>query len=120
SLEGFTRSLGKEIRRGGGDQLLYVDKGAEAQLEGALRFFLSPKSVYVSGRVLRLTGNSEPVKDWTRPLAGKKAQVTGASRGIGASIAEVLARDGAEVVLLDVPPAKEALDALAARLGGRS
>jgi 3-oxoacyl-[acyl-carrier protein] reductase len=119
SLEGFSRSLGKEIRRGGSVQLLYVGKGGEAQLEGALRFFLSPKSAYVSGQVLRLNACSEQVKDWTRPLAGKKALVTGASRGIGAAIAETLARDGAEVVLLDVPPAKQALDALAARLGGR-
>ena len=120
SLEGFSRSLGKEIRRGGNVQLIYVGKGAEAQLEGALRFFLSPKSAYISGQVLRLNACAEQVKDWTRPLAGKKALVTGASRGIGAAIAETLARDGAEVVLLDVPPAKEALDALAARLGGRS
>ncbi|PAU62449.1 3-oxoacyl-ACP reductase [Pseudomonas indica] len=119
ALEGFSRSLGKEIRRGGNVQLLYVGKGAEDQLEGALRFFLSPKSAYVSGQVLRLTPCPTQVKDWTRPLAGKKALVTGASRGIGAAIAETLARDGAEVILLDVPPAKEALDALAARLGGR-
>ena len=119
SLEGFSRSLGKEIRRGGNVQLIYVGKGGEAQLEGALRFFLSPKSAYVSGQVLRLNACSEQVKDWTRPLAGKKALVTGASRGIGAAIAETLARDGAEVLLLDVPPAKDALDALAARLGGR-
>ncbi|MCO2862026.1 3-oxoacyl-ACP reductase [Pseudomonas aeruginosa] len=106
SLEGFTRSLGKEIRRGGNVQLLYVGKGAEDQLEGALRFFLSPKSAYVSGQVIR--------------LAAKRALVTGAARGIGAAIAETLARDGAEVVLLDVPPAREALEGLAARLGGRA
>ncbi|NNN25169.1 MULTISPECIES: 3-oxoacyl-ACP reductase [Pseudomonas] len=119
SLEGFSRSLGKEIRRGGNVQLVYVGKGAEDQLEGALRFFLSPKSAYVSGQVVRLSAYDKQVQDWSRPLVGKRALVTGAARGIGAAIAETLARDGAEVVLLDVPPAKDALDALAARLGGR-
>ncbi|MCO3055321.1 3-oxoacyl-ACP reductase [Pseudomonas aeruginosa] len=120
SLEGFTRSLGKEIRRGGNVQLLYVGKGAEDQLEGALRFFLSPKSAYVSGQVIRLAANSAQVHDWSKPLAGQRALVTGAARGIGAAIAETLARDGAEVVLLDVPPARDALEGLAARLGGRA
>lgn len=120
SLEGFSRSLGKEIRRGGSVQLIYVGKGAEDQLEGALRFFLSPKSAYVSGQVLRLTPCAAQVNDWSRPLAGKIALVTGASRGIGAAISETLARDGAKVVLLDVPQAKDALDALAARLGGQA
>ncbi|WP_339486698.1 3-oxoacyl-ACP reductase [Pseudomonas sp. EL_65y_Pfl2_R95] len=120
ALEGFTRSLGKEIRRGGTVQLLYVGKGGESQLEGALRFFLSPKSAYVSGQVLTLTACNAEVKDWTRPLVGKTALITGASRGIGAAIAETLARDGADVVLLDVPAMQDDLDALAARLGGRS
>ena len=46
--------------------------------------------------------------------------MTGAARGIGASIAETLARDGAHLILLDVPSAKADLDALAARLGGHS
>ncbi|MGH8354166.1 MAG: 3-oxoacyl-ACP reductase, partial [Pseudomonas sp.] len=66
ALEGFTRSLAKEIRRGGSVQLLYVAKGAEEQLEGALRFFLSPKSAYVSGQVLRLTPCAARIKDWSR------------------------------------------------------
>ena len=120
ALEGFSRSLAKELRSGGTLQLLYVGSGAEEQLEGALRFFLSPKSAYVSGQVVRLNACATQVQDWTRPLAGRRALVTGAARGIGAAIAETLARDGAEVVLLDVPPAKSDLEALAARLGGNS
>jgi len=100
--------------------LLYVATGAEAQLEGALRFFLSPKSAFVSGQVLRLQACAAQVEDWTRPLGGRRALVTGAARGIGAAIAETLARDGAEVMLLDVPQAQQELDALAARLGGKA
>jgi len=120
ALEGFSRSLAKELRGGSVLQLLQVEPGAETELEGALRFFLSPKSAYVDGQILRLVPCPTQVADWTRPLAGKKALVTGAARGIGAAIAETLARDGAEVVLLDVPQAKADLDALAARLGGRT
>ena len=120
ALEGFSRSLAKEMRNGGTVQLLQVDSGAEDQLEGALRFFLSPKSAFVSGQVIRLSPSPAQVQDWSRPLSGRKALVTGAARGIGAAIAETLARDGAEVVLLDVPQAKSDLEALAARLGGQA
>lgn len=120
ALEGFSRSLAKEMRNGGTVQLLQVDNGAEEQLEGAFRFFLSPKSAFISGQVIRLRRCATEVQDWSRPLAGRKALVTGAARGIGAAIAETLARDGAEVVLLDVPQARADLEALAARLGGRA
>jgi 3-oxoacyl-[acyl-carrier protein] reductase len=56
--------------------------------------------------------------DWTQPLAGQVALVTGAARGIGASIAQVLARDGAEVVCLDVGAMGEELSRTANRIGG--
>ena len=120
AIEGFSRSLAKEMRNGGTVQLLQVEDGAEDQLEGALRFFLSPKSAFISGQVIRLSACANQVQDWSRPLAGRKALVTGAARGIGAAIAETLARDGAEIVLLDVPQAKADLEALAARLGGQA
>ncbi|QCI14770.1 3-oxoacyl-ACP reductase [Pseudomonas putida] len=120
ALEGFSRSLAKELRNGATAQLLYVDDAAQDQLEGALRFFLSPKSAFISGQVLRLQACPRQVEDWTRPLAGRRALVTGAARGIGAAIAETLVRDGAEVTLLDVPQARNDLDALAERLGGRA
>ena len=120
AIEGFSRSLGKELRNGSTVKLLQVDEGAEDQLEGALRFFLTPKSASISGQFLHLTPCPSQVQDWSRPLAGRKALVTGAARGIGASIAETLTRDGAQVILLDVPQSRSDLEALASRLGGQA
>ncbi|MDF5823026.1 3-oxoacyl-ACP reductase [Pseudomonas aeruginosa] len=120
SLEGFTRSLGKEIRRGGNVQLLYVGKGAEDQLEGALRFFLSPKSAYVSGQVIRLAANGAQVHDWSKPLAGQRALVTGAARGIGAAIAGNPGARRRRSGAARRAAGQEALEGLAARLGGRA
>jgi 3-oxoacyl-[acyl-carrier protein] reductase len=121
ALEGFTRSLGKEVGRGGTAQLVYVAEGAEEAVGSTLGFLLSPKSAYVSGQVVRIgTSRKEPAEnpDWQRPLAGKVALVTGAARGIGAEIARVLARDGATVVGVDVPQAADDLIRLTKELDG--
>lgn len=123
ALEGFVRSLGKEIGgRGSTAQLVQVEPGAEGELESTLRYLLSPRSAFVSGQVIRVgvPVTSRPDINWDLPLAGLTALVTGASRGIGESIAATLARDGATVVGLDIPAAGAQLDEVTSRIGGRS
>ncbi|WP_148612970.1 3-oxoacyl-ACP reductase [Nocardioides rubriscoriae] len=127
ALEGFTRSLGKEIGKGSTVQLVYVADGAEAAATSTLAFLLSPKSAYVSGQVVRIGAHAAKgatgaevgqVADPAQPLAGKVALVTGASRGIGEQIARVLHRDGATVLGVDVPQAASELQALMKELDG--
>ncbi|WP_324794131.1 3-oxoacyl-ACP reductase [Streptomyces cyaneofuscatus] len=130
ALEGFVRSLGKEIGRGSTVQLVRIPVaripgGASAHAAGStLRFLLSPRSAYVSGQVIELTSaapesgsDPTPITDPAAPLTGRTALVTGAARGIGAAVASVLARDGARVIALDVPGAREELERTADRLG---
>ncbi|MGA8047833.1 MAG: 3-oxoacyl-ACP reductase [Dermatophilaceae bacterium] len=122
ALEGITRSVAKELRAGGTANLVLVADGADGAIESTIRFLLSGRSAYVSGQVLTVGGTGGTTasvpESWDRPLEGKVAVVTGAARGIGAAIADVMARDGAKVVCVDIPAAGDALAAVANGIGG--
>jgi 3-oxoacyl-[acyl-carrier protein] reductase len=121
ALEGFVRSAAKELRHGATGNLMYVSAGAEGNVESTLRFLLSSKAAYVSGQVVRVAvGEAQAPEDWERPQTDRVAAVTGASRGIGAAIAEVLARDGAHVVCIDIAAQGQDLAKVANRIGGSS
>ena len=121
-LVGFVKSVAKEIgRKGATANLLYVDKGGKAAIEAPLRFLLSAGSTFMNAQVLNAAKPVIKIKgDWTRPLTGKSIVVTGAARGIGLAISQVLARDGATVIGVDVPQAEADLNSAMANINGLS
>ena len=116
-VDGFLRSLAKELRAGAtGNGVLLADglPATSPSSLGAIRFFLSGRSAFVDGQFLTVSSNDgELPADPEKPLAGKVAVVTGAARGIGAEIARTLHRDGATLVLVDIPAAGDQLAAVA-------
>ena len=119
-LHGFIKSLAKEIGRNGATaNLILVDKGGEVSLRAPLRFLLSAGSAFLNAQILTASRPvSEIVADWERPLQGKMIVVTGAARGIGLAIAEVLTRDGAVVIGVDVPQSEVDLTNAMNNMGG--
>jgi 3-oxoacyl-[acyl-carrier protein] reductase len=121
-IDGILRSVAKELRAGAtGNGVVVADRVpvTAPSVLGALRFFLSTRSAFVDGQLLDVDsdGGALPL-DWDRPLQGRVAVVTGAARGIGAAVAATLARDGATVVVVDIPAAGEQLAGVANRVRG--
>ncbi|MPV36791.1 3-oxoacyl-ACP reductase [Georgenia subflava] len=122
AVDAFVRSLAKELRAGATANGLVLADGVAvgaASVRGGLRFLLSARSAFVDGQLLAVgtDGGAVPA-DWARPLVGTVAVVTGAARGIGAEVVRVLARDGAQVLGVDVPAAGESLTAVMNEVSG--
>lgn len=122
ALLGFVKSVAREVGgKGSTANLIVVKDGAEDRLEGVLRFVLSDRSAYVTGQQLTVSKTVRLGKEAApniRTLSGKCAVVTGAARGIGRSIARSLAREGAHVIVIDIPSADGPLSEVADEIGG--
>ena len=121
-LVGFVKSMAKEIGRNGATaNLLYVNSATEAAIEAPVRFLLSRGSAFMNAQVMQVSNPVAAIDaEWQKPLLSKTILVTGAARGIGLAISQVLARDGAKVIGVDVPQAEADLNSAMADIGGES
>jgi 3-oxoacyl-[acyl-carrier protein] reductase len=124
-LDGLVRSLGKELgRKGSTANLVWIEPGAEARAAGPLRFLLSDYSAFITSQPLRVSNSVRETasqrRHFDRPLSGKVALVTGASRGIGRATAQALANEGARVAIVEHPSAAAEASVAARELGADS
>lgn len=121
ALTGFCKSLAKEVGRTGvSANLIQVHAGAEDRVPGVLRFLLSDYAAFITAQTLRVTPRARALadRDPEQCLAGKVALVTGAAGGIGRTVAQTLAREGASVVCADLPQNQAALERVVQAIGG--
>jgi 3-oxoacyl-[acyl-carrier protein] reductase len=121
ALEGFIRSAAKEVgKRGATAQLVWVEDGAEARVAPVLTWLLSSRSAFVTGQPIRVSSSVRDNGPYrvTRSLDQKVVLITGAARGIGKATAEIMAAEGAHVVVLDRPADDEPASRVARAIGG--
>jgi 3-oxoacyl-[acyl-carrier protein] reductase len=117
AARGCIRSLFKELGPAGSTcHLLRLDGASADAVADAVAFLAGPRAAFLTAWDVRLGADIGQDSTWS----GKVVLVTGAARGIGASIAGRLAKAGATVWVNDVPQAEEAARKTAERMGSNA
>ncbi len=120
---GFAKSLARELgKKAITVNVLDIHAGCEeVSVALTLGFLSSDRARYVTSQRLVLSPRKAPPASLM--LTGEHALITGGARGIGASIAKVLAQRGAKITLVDLANARDGASEVCAaitREGGKA